>query len=449
MLSNMLGHGARGNSPLQLSQMALSRIDAAGALSACGYGLLLLYSHSAQDVHIAGFLAIMCACWALLGLACTASGIPTGKIWFWALVFRAIGFFGEPILEDDWYRYLWDGAIFAQTGNPYDKAPNEFFADPNVPARLQRVLDGINHPETPTIYGPVCQIAFAISYLIAPGALWPLKLILVAADLGVMGLLARIISGRKLLLYGWCPLLIKEVAFTAHPDVLGVMFMVAALVLPWPRTIAICCALAVGTKVLAAVIAGLLLMRLPKKCWIVFGAVLAGLYFPFLAQGSLAEFNGLKTFAGSWEFNSTVFGVMGIWFGTTWAKVICAAVFLMIFGAYAKKWSPREGTRPTNVVYRNDVPRGDWLFGAFFLLSAVVNPWYLLWMLPFVAIYPSAAGVAALIVVSVAYVHGLNLPGSGLGPYDHPTWVRVAEVVTIFVAGSLPFLLRAPGQTRA
>ena len=416
--------------------MVLNRVDAAGALSACGYGLLLLYSHGAQDVHIAAFLGILFAGWALLGVACTASNIPAGKIWFWAILFRAIGFFGEPVLEDDWHRCLWDGAMFAQTGNPYDKPPAAFFADPNVPAKLQRVLDGINHPEVPTIYGPACQLAFVISYLIAPGQLWPLKLILLGVDLGTIGLLAKLISGRRLLLYAWCPLLIKEVAFTAHPDILGILFMVAALTVSRPRTVAICCALAVGTKIFGTVIAGLLLIRLPKKYWFTFGAVLLGLYLPFFVQGSLAEFGALRTFASLWEFNSTVFGVIGSWFGTTTAKVICGVVFLMIFAAYAKKW-------------RGSVPRGDWLFGAFFLLSAVVNPWYLLWILPFVAIYPSGAGVAALIVVILAYVHGLNLPGSGLGPYDHPMWVRVIELVTIFVAGSLPFLLRAPGQTRA
>jgi alpha-1,6-mannosyltransferase len=415
--------------------VALSRVDAAGALSAFGYGLLLAYSRGGQDVHIAGFLGIMFACWALLGLACTASNVPAGKIWLWAIVFRAIGFFGEPVLEDDWCRYLWDGAVFATIGNPYDKPPSVFFGDPNVPGNLQRLLDGINHPDVPTIYGPVCQLAFVISYLIAPGQLWPLKLILIGADLGTMALLGRLISGRKLLLYAWCPLLIKEVAFTAHPDILGIAFIVAALTVPWPRTIAICCALAVGTKIFAAVIAGLLLLRLPKKHWITFGAVLTALYFPFLVQGSLAEFGALKTFASAWEFNSTVFGVIAIWMGTDAAKVICAIMVLIIYAIYGRRW-------------KGGMPHGDWLFGAFFLLSAVVNPWYLLWMLPFVAFYPSAAGIAALIVVSVAYVHGLNLPGSGLGPYDHPIWVRVVEVVTIFVAGSLQFLLRTPEQTR-
>lgn len=412
--------------------MAVSRVDAAGALSVGAYGLLLVLSRGGQDVSIGAFLGIMFAAWALLGVACTGSAaVPVGKIWLWAIAFHLVGFFGQPVLEDDWYRYLWDGAVFAWSGNPYGKPPSMFFSDPQVPQKLQAILDGINHPDVPTIYGPVCQALFLISYWIAPGELWPLKLMLIAADLATIALMGRLVRGRCLLLYAWCPLPIKEVAFTAHPDIVGIAFLLAALVIKRPRSVAMLCALAVGTKVIAAVLAVLLLLRLPKKYWLAFAGVLAGLYFPFWVQGSLADWSGVKEFASSWEFNSTIYGVLSIWMGDAAAKVLCAGLFLIVYGGYAAKWN-------------GGVPRGDLLYGLFFLLSAVVNPWYVLWMLPFVAVYPSAAGIAAIVVIVLAYVHGLNLPGTDLGPYDHPTWVRVVEVVTIFVAGSVQFLLRAP-----
>ena len=454
----------------EIQMRSLSRVDAAGALSACAYGLLLAYSQGGQNVQIEAFLGIIFACWTLLGWACTASDIPAGRVWRWAIVFRAIGFFGEPVLEDDWHRYLWDGWMFAHTGNPYDKPPSLFFADLNVPPTMQRVLDGINQPDVPTIYGPVCQLIFLISYWIAPGKLWPLKLLLIAADVAGVAAIARLLAKQTgstladaelfttvgpqkgwrriwtaatrrrscaFLQYAWCPLLVKEVAFTAHPDIVGISLLLAALVVQQPRHVAILCALAVGTKVLAIPIAALLLLRLPKKHWVTFAAVLAGLYSPFWVQGSLADWSALKTFASDWEFNSTLYGVIGIWTGEQAAKLVCAALFLVFYSIYAWKW-------------KGGVPRGDWIFGVFFLLSAVVNPWYLLWMVPFVALYPTSAGIAALVVVSVAYAHGLNLPGSNLGPYDHPTWVRVVEVFTIFVAGSLEYLVRVPvAQTRA
>src|SRR5687768_14267099 len=97
-----------------MRNLGLGRVDVAGALSVGAYALLLALSRGPQDVPLAAFLALMFAAWALLGLACTGSiPIPTAKIWFWAIAFLAVGFFGAPILEDDWYRYLWDGRIFA------------------------------------------------------------------------------------------------------------------------------------------------------------------------------------------------------------------------------------------------------------------------------------------------------------------------------------------------
>jgi hypothetical protein len=64
----------------------------------------------------------------------------------------------------------------------------------------------------------------------------------------------------------------------------------------------------------------------------------------------------------------------------------------------------------------------------------VVNPWYLLWLLPFVALRPSAAGITALIAVSLAYAHGLNLGEESLGAYEHPAWVRPMEIIAVLLA---------------
>ncbi|RMF61844.1 MAG: hypothetical protein D6748_00750, partial [Calditrichaeota bacterium] len=41
------------------------------------------------------------------------------------LVVRVLMFFSSPILEDDYYRYLWDGAVSANGFNPYQYSPAE------------------------------------------------------------------------------------------------------------------------------------------------------------------------------------------------------------------------------------------------------------------------------------------------------------------------------------
>jgi hypothetical protein len=95
------------------------------------------------------------------------------------------------------------------------------------------------------------------------------------------------------------------------------------------------------------------------------------------------------------------------------------------------------------------IPRGDWIYGIFFLLSAVVNPWYMLWLLPFVALFPSVTGIAACMVVTLSYAHGLNLNEAGLAPYEHPWWVRPAEIAAVCLGLGVDWFRRstAKGET--
>ena len=89
-------------------------------------------------------------------------------------------------------------------------------------------------------------------------------------------------------------------------------------------------------------------------------------------------------------------------------------------------------------VYRRSasasVPRGDWIYGGFLALWPVVNAWYLLWLLPFAAIRPSAWAWTASVVVLLSYVTGLNLDNLQMEPFGHPFWVRPVEYGLIALA---------------
>ena len=93
----------------------------------------------------------------------------------WAILFRVLALFAEPILEDDHFRYLWDGYRFVTSGTPYGTAPAEFFTVNSVPEPMLAILDRINYPEIPTLYGPVNQWVFGLAYLIFPASLLTLK----------------------------------------------------------------------------------------------------------------------------------------------------------------------------------------------------------------------------------------------------------------------------------
>lgn len=425
-------------------------VDAAGLATASSFGILAALSHT-PAVSLPAFGACMAAAWLSFALlfarfAACPGQLPVARVLMWCLALRAIGLFAAPVLEDDFHRYLWDGRSFAIFGNPYGSAPAAHFADPGVPFAFQAVLDGINNPDLPTIYGPVSQLVFLAGYLISPAALWPLKLTLLAADGIAAFALLRLGGPLALLVFAWCPLAIHETAFNAHPDALGVAFALGALLLLTRERVApaaICLALAVGTKAIALVLLPLFVWRagVRRAAWLLaaFTATLFALYLPFVVAASATDLPMLLSFTQSWEFNSTLYAVVAAAGGVPAARLFAGITLVTVLALVVAhdRRSTGRGESPT-------VPRADWLIGALFLVAPIVNPWYLLWLLPFVALHPSRWGLMALCAVSLSYVHGLFV--GGLPAYHHPVWVRPAEVGLVALAAA--FDLRAASRTQ-
>ena len=413
---------------------AVSRraVDAVGLWCLAGYAVLAWLSIQPGEPGLASFFSIIG--WTALPvfglylfLGKVGGHVSVERLLLWALLFRLAGLIGGPLYEDDFYRYLWDGYRFAASGSPYGPAPEAFFGATGIPESFERILDRINHPELATIYGPTTQLAFLLAYWLCPGELAALQLLLVGVDIALIALLLRLAPTRGVLLYAWCPLVIKEIAFTAHPDGLGVCLAVAAVVLAGKRSwhgAAVCLGLAAGAKIFALALVPFLLMRARLRHWLTFGATLAALYMPFTLDG--AGIPSLLVFAREWEFNAAIFALLrGAMPGT--AATAVAAVLGAAFLGWLY-WRQRQ--RPPDSFA---VPRGDWIFGVLLALSPVINAWYLLWLLPFAAVYPSPAWTAS-VAVMLSYVTGLQLNDFSLSPYEQPMWVRLLEFGAVGVA---------------
>ena len=407
-------------------------VDAAGLGCALAYGGLAWLARQPGEPPLASFLGIAAGA-ALLTFALyahhgrrAAGALPVGRLLGWAVVFRLCGLVGGPIYEDDFYRYLWDGYRFAQTGTPYGVAPEAFFTDPTVPAVFQRILDQVNYPELPTIYGPLTELLFLAAYGLRPGSVAALQALLIVVDLLAIALLLRLAPARAVLLYAWCPLVVKEVAFTAHPDIAAVVLLLASVVLARRqrlRAAAVCLALAVGAKVLALLLVPFVLSRARLVHWGLFAAVLVSLYLPFVWQGG-TDLATLVVFAREWEFNAALFGLLTPWMPAGLARAACGLALAAGLAWYYVRYRQSAAA----------VPRGDWIYGALLALWPVVNPWYLLWLLPFAAIRPSAWAWTASVAVLLAYVTGINLDDLQMDPFGHPAWVQPVEYGLIGLA---------------
>lgn len=350
---------------------------------------------------------------------------PLTYILAFAVLFRIIGITVSPQFEDDYFRYIWDGFVLSGFDNPYQHPPSHYFTDKNIPDEYQNALNGVNYPGLPTIYAPTLQFSFLIAHWIWPAKVMGLQFVYSVVDVLLILFLTRMTDHRNLMLYAWNPLVIKEIAFTAHPDVAGVMLLIAAIffVKNRPLLSVISLAFSVCAKPFAWVIAPFILMRLRKMYVFLFVILVLIIYLPFLASGA-TDFTTLGTFGKHWEYNAAVYSVLSQILPAVNARLLCGAIFVILYLVYVRNY---------RVSGQTDI-RGDILLGGLLILSPVINPWYLLWILPFASlnrdIWPWVASCAVLL----SYFTGLNMDDPSLAIYEQAKWVKPVEFGMIMLA---------------
>ena len=376
------------------------------------------YGNGHQDRPILSFVGVYGLAFIVYAVAVwrvkrqETGSAPIPLVLTFAVLFRLILLFSEPIQEDDFYRYLWDGKVVASGLNPYRFTPREVQTDNGKEGPLQPyrdlaetdahsalLLSRINHPDILTLYPPVAQAVFGLAALIAPGSLFTLRLVFFCFDLAVCLVIVRLLchlgsSPLWVLVYAWSPLVIKETINSSHYDVVPTFLLVLALLtLVTGR-------LSVGFLSLGGAILGKVfpVVLLPLFVWHVWqrygfgraggglaltGLVITGGYAPFAAAGS-GLWQGFVTFAEHWQTNNFVFPVLQQMVADRWLANGLVAGCLVGAVCVALRRN-REG---------NDV---RFLHGCFFvmgtllLLSPVGNPWYFMWVMPFVCLFPRAS----------------------------------------------------------
>lgn len=425
--------------------VAQTRLIVAGVLSALAYLYLAFNSQEyaqatlSQLLLVSGFCATLCI-WTYLYYSRHHVEISWPIIFIFAVIFRIIGVFAFPVLEDDIFRYLWDGRMTIESGSPYGLIPADFF-DADLNDRFEEILGLINYPYIATIYGPVCQWVFAAAYLTAPGEAWLLQLIFALADIALILVLSRLTNPLMVLLYAWSPLIIKEFAFTAHPDVLGAMFLVLAYYFYRKQAflwVGALLALAMGVKVFAIILVPFLL-GWQWRGWLVFFATAIVMSLPFGISEAWVP-AGLKVMGDNWLFNAPIYSALLHWFSIGSIKLVLFSLFCIgggVYGLFAMRhwWINKEPL--VNI-------RADLLFAGLFICLPALNVWYMVWLLPFAALRPNLQSSfwawVASIAILLAYASGINLEASNLGPYEHHYWLLIIEFAIIGLAIVMQYL---------
>lgn len=347
------------------------------------------------------------------------------------LMLRLMFIGSVPILEDDFYRYFFDGQLVNAGLNPYIYPPQQALTQLPIPGI--ELLGGsatsepphpdlmflnehpfvarVAYPQISTIYPPVCQAFFALSQWLTPFSLDGWRVLLIIVDLVNLMLVTALLThfNKPIIwasIYWLNPLLITETANAAHMDVLILPFLLSAV---WcglkqkTMSCAIFLSLAVGVKIWPILLAPIFLCYFLKRgalktkaqlsVWITMFALCCLLILSPQLMLLLNETSGLVSYSQSWQTNSFIFYWLNALITYVWEndlisiadpsqlpRMISALILLVVVVYRAGFHNKNEYELLANL---------SLVTGVLFFLSPTGYPWYFIWLLPFLAVKPS------------------------------------------------------------
>jgi alpha-1,6-mannosyltransferase len=405
-------------------------LSAFGPLVIAHLALLLTFELAARVtvtvvVVIAASVALWVAARRLRRVPLAAASVIIG-----AAILRILLLPLPPTLSDDLMRYVWDGRVAGAGLNPYELPPEAGELEPLRDDLWVR----LPHKDVATVYPPLALSLFVVAAR-APQPALVLKILFCVADLLTCWLLILLADRRRVprsrvILYAWNPLVALEVAGMGHVDALGVLAVVATVLLLMSRSRRpLAAAIAAAAAVLAKVIPILAWPAWARRSShpVVFLGVGAGIlimaWLPVvLATGGVPS--GYIRFGVSWEFNGPLYeplwrllermdsrslvegaldlakeatGKHALWnrlypfnYPQFLAKLLLAIVSLPFF---FRAWRRRDPARATGAV-----------FMVLIMFSSTVYPWYLLWVLPWVALDRQRAWFLLAALLPLSYI---------------------------------------------
>jgi len=343
--------------------------------------------------------------------------------------------------SDDVNRYLWEGRLIREGISPYHVQPNH--GSLMELARGDPYHPNINHPDLSAGYPP-----FAILLFAAAGGVFyhplSIKLLVLTWDLGTLLLLFMLLRHRGLdlrwsLLYAVNPVILYSFAGQGHFDAIHNFFLLGALVFYDRRSWAwmfVAAGLAIQSKYVAALAIPFLLRRDNLKwSWLTVG--IAALPFGLFAhQGGAAYFTSLIHFGDAFAFNGPVHSLFRWGVGDmAVATLISKALFVVCYGIGCLYFHPRVNPR-----FADDPISGCFFsMGLVILLSPTVHFWYVSWVIPFLALRPTASWLILCLTIS-GYFTTLGIHRE-TGIWQLPFWAWVLEW--------LPFLILLGSDVRS
>ena len=331
----------------------------------------------------------------------------------------------HPIGSDDYYRYLWDGKLQANGINPYAYAPD---AKELTYLHSEILPKYVNHANMKTLYPPLTEILFYISYLISGESYLGLKLLLLFFDLitiyGIFLILKKLNFNKKyLLLYAFSPLPIFQFFVDAHADGFGLAFIILAIFFYLDNR-KILSYIMIGLSICIKPI-GLLFIPLlffteksiSERIKVILTPVFicTAMYIPYVFTGT--PFQALIKFTENWTFNGIIFDILNSFMHNNQkVRLICGIIYFFIF---------------LFILFKEKDLLEKIYLSIFLLLifSPVVHPWYVSWLVILLPFVPRWSGIFYVSLVSLTSITDLNYQLNGV--WKEYTIVLILEYVPV------------------
>jgi len=283
-------------------------------------------------------------------------------------------------LSDDIYRYVWDGKVSADGINPYKYSPVD---DEVAHLRDSTIHPNIHFPHMRTAYPPLAQDFFLAAHMIGGGSLIIFKLMFALFEVLTFFMMLKwlqIIGVKRanLLLYLFSPLILVEFYVSAHLNILGLPFLIAAFISmerEKPLVSGLLMACAAFVKFYGFFF--LPFMFFHFKSWsrlfflaafMLFGAFL---YLPYAIGTDPDVFGALPAHLMDPHFYASAYDILLHFFATDTAGYVIwgalGALLLMLLFIRAN-------------VYQKMFA----LFGGYAVLTPALFPWHLVWIYPLI-----------------------------------------------------------------
>lgn len=344
------------------------------------------------------------------------------------------------VLSGDMYRFIWDGRVQLEGINPYRYPPQ---AGELKALRDDQIYPKINRKEYPTIYPAGAQIFFRIVHLLTGNSVAGFKGIMAVFDILTILLLLALLKQRGInpsqaIIYAWNPLVIFEIAYSGHLEGLTVFLMVGALYLASnhkkiPGIVML--ALSAAVKIYPALLLAAFLNRGDRiKGLVTFFATILVLYLPFLGAGS--KITGFLPVYLENPYESFNLGLKYLlMYLVPGIDYYLLSLIFILFLTGAGLVVLLKNKRAPDLPWYAFILTG-WLM---VLMPASLHPWYVILIIPFVAIYPRAAWLIFSCTVTLSYLKYASPRGI------MPAWVLLVEYLPLFALLIIGYILKMYG----